>query len=286
MGALALLRHPLEMSITLRNHVNIIGSGPQTLVFAHGFGCDQTMWRALTPHFADQYRIVLFDHVGSGASDHRAYDYDKYDSLQGYADDVITLIEAHSETPVIFVGHSVSAMIGTIAAIARPALFAAQIMVAPSASMIDDGDYHGGFQKRDILDLLQALESNYLGWSSTIAPSIMGAPEQPHLSNELTDTFCRNDPEIAKHFARVTFLGDHRALLPHCETPTLIIQSTDDFLAPLSAGEFIHRHMPKSRLEVIENTGHCPHLSAPVQCIGAMTTFLDALAVNDGSVAA
>jgi sigma-B regulation protein RsbQ len=262
------------MSIATRNNVQIAGRGRQTLVFAHGFGCDQSMWRYLAPGFQDRYKVVLFDLVGSGRSDLSAYDPEKYDSLHGYARDVLEIIDEYAEGPAIFVGHSVSATIGMLACIEAPERFRAQIMVGPSPCYINDGDYVGGFARADIDGLLGTLESNYLGWSSTMAPAIMGAPDQPELGVELTNSFCRTDPEIAKHFARVTFLSDHRADVAKAGAPALILQCSDDLIAPLSVGEYVHRNLPASTLQIIENVGHCPHLSAPGASASAIEEFL------------
>lgn len=248
------------------------------MVFAHGFGCDQNMWRLMVPHFAARYRTLSFDHVGSGLSDTRAYDKHKYASLHGYANDALEIIDAFAPGPVIFVGHSVSAMIGMLANLKAPERFAAQVMVGPSPCYVNDGDYVGGFTREDIDSLLDMLEANYLGWSSNMAPAIMGAPEQPELAIELTNSFCRTDPEIAKQFARVTFLSDHRADLPRLQTPTLVIQSTDDLIAPLAVGEYLHRTLPRCVLAVVDNVGHCPHLSAPGASADAVDQFLASLA--------
>ncbi len=265
------------MSVQKRNHVHVVGEGPATMVLAHGFGCDQNMWRLLTPAFAGRYRIVLFDHVGSGNSDLSAYDRQKYSTLHGYADDLLEVIDEFAVGPVVFVGHSVSAMIGLLAAIEAPDRFAAQVMVGPSPCYINDGDYVGGFTRADIDGLLETLESNYLGWSSSMAPAIMGAPGQPELGVELTNSFCRTDPEIAKHFARVTFLSDHRADLARSKTPALILQCSDDLIAPQSVGQYMQRTLPLSTLHVIENVGHCPHLSAPSASVDAIEGFLHRL---------
>jgi sigma-B regulation protein RsbQ len=264
------------MSIGKRNNVRVSGSGPATLLFAHGFGCDQSMWRKLAPPYATRFRTVLFDLVGSGQSDLSVYDRDKYGTLHGYADDVIEIAQEYAQGPVVFVGHSVSAMIGLLAHLKAPDRFAAQIMVGPSPCYINDGDYFGGFERKDIEGLLETMEANYLGWSSNMAPAIMGAPEQPELSEELTNSFCRTDPEIARHFARVTFLSDHRADLPKLQAPSLILQCSDDIIAPRAVGDYMHRVMPGSTLAVIENVGHCPHLSAPSASAGAIDTFLAA----------
>jgi sigma-B regulation protein RsbQ len=254
----------------------VSGEGPTTVLFAHGFGCDQNMWRFLAPDYAKQYRVVLFDLVGSGGSDLSAYDPAKYDSLHGYASDVVEIIDQFATGPVIFVGHSVSAMIGVLADLAKPGRIAAHIMIGPSPCYINEGSYVGGFTRADIDSLLDTLESNYLGWASTMAPAIMGAPGEPELSEELTNSFCRTDPKIAKQFARVTFLSDNRAEVRELTTPSLIIQCSDDLIAPQSVGQYLHDVLPDSTLRVIDNVGHCPHLSVPSACIDAMDEFLAA----------
>ncbi len=262
------------MTTTVRNNVRVLGSGPATLFFAHGFGCDQNMWRLLAPAYAERYRTVLFDLVGSGNSDLKAFDPVKYGSLQGYADDLLEIIREFGEGPSIVVGHSVSAMIGMLAGVTAPGTIAAHVMVGPSPCYINDGDYVGGFSRKDIESLLDALESNYLGWSSTMAPAIMGAPDRPELGQELSNSFCRTDPEIAKHFARVTFLSDHREQLPLLASPTLILQCDEDMIAPIAVGEYMHRVLPRSTLKIIGNVGHCPHLSQPSASASAMNDFL------------
>jgi sigma-B regulation protein RsbQ len=262
------------MSTKRRNNVHVSGSGPTTMFFAHGFGCDQNMWRLLAPVYAARYRIVLFDLVGSGNSDLSAYDRQKYGSLRGYADDVLEIVREFGEGPSIFVGHSVSAMIGMLADLTEPGRFVAQLMIGPSPCYIDDGDYRGGFTRKDIDSLLEALEGNYLGWASNMAPAIMGAPGQPELGVELTNSFCRTDPEIAQQFARVTFLTDLRAEVPKLKTPTLMLQCNDDIIAPVQVGEYLHRSLPHSTLSIIDNVGHCPHLSAPSQSNAAIDAFL------------
>ena len=262
------------MSVRTRNNVHVAGNGAATMVFAHGFGCDQTMWRFLVPAFSERFRTITFDLVGSGGSDLSAYDRSKYGTLHGYADDLLEILDACATGPVVFVGHSVSSMIGLLATIKAPDRFVAQVMVGPSPCYINDGDYIGGFNRDDIDELLETLEANYLGWSSSMAPVIMGAPNQPQLSEELTNSFCRNNPDIAKHFARVTFLSDHRADVALSQVPALILQCSDDLIAPRSVGDYLHRHLPKSTLHVIENVGHCPHMSAPTESSRAIDAFL------------
>ncbi len=264
----------MSLDIQRRNNVRVQGDGPSTIFFAHGFGCDQNMWRLLAPVYAKRYRTVLFDLVGSGNSDLSAFDPKKYSTLAGYAADIREIVHEFGRGPAIFVGHSVSAMIGLLADLDEPQHFAAQIMIGPSPCYINDGDYRGGFSREDIHALLDTLDSNYLGWASNMAPAIMGAPGQPELGVELTNSFCRTDPEIAKHFARVTFLSDVRADVPKLTTPTLIVQCDDDIIAPLTVGEYLHRQLPHSTLAVIENVGHCPHLSAPSTSQSAMDAFL------------
>ena len=262
------------MSIKQRNNVHIVGEGDTPIMFAHGYGCDQNMWRLLTPAFSKQYRIILFDLVGCGKSDLGSYDRAKYATLQGHANDVLEILAEYADTPAVFVGHSVSAMIGTLAAVAEPERFESVAMIGPSPCYINDADYIGGFTREDILSLLDTLDSNYLGWASAMAPTIMGAPDQPELRQELTNSFCATDPEIAKHFARVTFLSDNRADLPKLQRRSLILQCSDDIIAPLDVGEYMHRVMPNSVLRIVDNVGHCPHLSSPGAIISALHEFL------------
>ncbi|MDD1963833.1 alpha/beta hydrolase [Pseudomonas putida] len=263
------------MSVELRNNVTVVGDGPATLIFSHGFGCDQTMWSYLYQHFTSRFRVVMYDLVGAGQSDLTAYSREKYGSLSGYAHDLVEIINRYALGPVILVGHSVSAMIGALADRLLPGKITAHIMVGPSPCYIDSGDYVGGFKLEDIHSLLDTLDSNYLGWSSTMAPVIMGAPGQPSLSAELTNSFCRTEPEIAKQFARVTFMSDNRKDVAGLRTPTLILQSTEDLIAPVAVGEYLHAILPDSTLCLVPNVGHCPHMSAPSACTEAMDRFLE-----------
>ena len=262
------------MSVRQRNNIQVLGNGPTTMVFAHGFGCDQNMWRYITPSFQAHFTVVLFDLVGSGKSDLSAYDFDKYDSLHGYAADLIEVIDEITEQPVVFVGHSVSAVIGLLASVKAPEKFNCQIMIGPSPCYINDGDYIGGFSQADVEELCDTIDANYLGWSSTMAPAIMGTPEKPELGVELTNSFCRTDPKIAKHFARVTFLSDHRDALTQSTTPALILQCSDDFIAPCSVGQYMQETMSDAELCIIENVGHCPHLSSPEASTKAIENYL------------
>ena len=262
------------MTITERNNVRMSGSGSTAMVFAHGFGCDQNMWRYMAPSFVDEFRVVLFDHIGAGRSDLSAYNRERHGTLDGYASDVLEICEELSLEDVVFVGHSVSAMIGVLAAIREPRRFRSLVLVGPSPRYLDDESYIGGFSRSDIDDLLDALESNYLGWSAAMAPAIMGNPGRPELGNELTNSFCRTDPEIAGHFARVTFLSDNRADLASVDVPTLILQCSEDIIAPPSVGEYVRSRMPRGELVQLDATGHCPNLSAPAETTAAIKAFL------------
>ncbi|MDQ0653860.1 alpha/beta fold hydrolase [Pseudomonas cedrina] len=262
------------MDLRHRNNITVMGTGASTLVFSHGFGCNQAMWNALAPQFLEGFRVVLYDLVGAGLSDLGAFDKAKYATLDGYARDLDEIIEAYAEGPVILVGHSVSAMIGALSDRLAPGRIAAHVMIGPSPRYIDADGYVGGFQRGDIDDLLDTLDSNYLGWSSSMAPVIMGAPDQPALSEELTRSFCRTEPDIAKHFARVTFLSDNRQDVIGLTTPVLILQSSDDLIAPVAVGEYLHSVLPNSTYCLVDNVGHCPHMSAPQACGAAMQRFL------------
>lgn len=262
------------MSVLSRNNVKVSGRGSRAMVFAHGYGCDQHMWRFITPAFADDYHIVLFDHVGAGQSDLTAYDRSKYSALDGYANDVLEICEELDIEHAVFVGHSVSAIIGVLAAIREPERFDELVLIGPSPRYINDDGYVGGFTEQDIEELLRFQDRNYLGWSSTLAPVIMGNPDRPEFAEELTNSFCRTDPEIAKQFAAVTFLSDNRADLPKLRTRSLILQCTEDAIASEQVGQYVHREIPNSELVVLSATGHCPHVSAPDETIAAMKAFL------------
>jgi len=262
------------LSILKRNNVTVHGDGDQAMVFAHGFGCDQNMWRLVEPTFRSNFRTVLFDHVGAGGSDLSAYSKEKYASLEGYADDVIEICRALNLKDAIFVGHSVSGMIGTIASTKAPKLFSKLVLVGPSPRYINDHDYIGGFSAAQIEELLELLDSNHMGWSNTMAPVIMGNADRPELGSELANSFCRTDPEIAKHFARVTFTSDNRADLKNVKAQALILQCSEDVIAPLTVGHYVHKNLPDSQLVVMKATGHCPNLSAPAETIAAISAFV------------
>jgi sigma-B regulation protein RsbQ len=263
-----------QMSVLTRNNVHVGGAGIQPMMFSHGFGCDQNMWRLVTPAFSERFRIITFDHVGAGRSELSAFDPEKYGSLDGYAQDVIEICQALDLSKVIFVGHSVSAMIGALAAIRAPQLFDRLIMVGPSPRYIDDENYRGGFTAVQIEELLEFLDANHLGWSEAMAPVIMGNTDRPELSAELVNSFCRTDPKIAKHFARTTFTSDNRADLPLVPIPCLILQCSEDVIAPREVGEYVHAKLPDSRIVMMRAKGHCPNLSAPDETIEAIRSFV------------
>ena len=266
------------MNASARNNVNVVGPQDKpTIMLAHGFGCDQQLWRMVVPELLPNFRIVLFDHVGSGAADPAAWDAERYASLQGYADDMLEILTELDLRDVTLVGHSVAAMMGVLAVATDPSRIAKLVLLTPSPCYIDEDDYRGGFSRADIDELLESLESNYLGWSQEMAPVIMGAPERPELADELADTFCRTDPECARVFARATFLSDNRADLKRVSVPTLVIESEHDAIAPREVGAFVHRHIDGSDLVTLNTTGHCPHLSAPEATARAIGAFAGAM---------
>jgi sigma-B regulation protein RsbQ len=262
------------LNVLERNNVHVSGHGDRAMVFAHGFGCDQNMWRFVAPAFENDFKVVLFDHVGAGGSDLSAYDYRKYSTLSGYAEDVVKIGRELGLKDAVFVGHSVSAMIGVLASLKAPGMFAQLVLVGPSARYVDDVDYVGGFSEKQIGELLEFLEDNHMGWSAAMAPSIMGNPDRPELGEELTNSFCRTDPDIAKAFARVTFTSDNRADLPKVSVPTLILQCKEDIIAAREVGEFVHRQIAGSKMMVLDATGHCPNLSAPKEVVSAIQAFV------------
>jgi sigma-B regulation protein RsbQ len=262
------------MNSLKRHNVKVLGLGARTIMFAHGYGCDQNMWRHVAPAFTKEFRVVLFDYIGAGESDSSGYSPERYRSLESYADDVLDIAADLGLENAIFVGHSVSSMIGAIAAIKEPRRFSDLIMIGPSPRYIDDENYTGGFKRADIEGLIEALESNYLGWSSTMAPVIMGNPDRPELGQELANSFCRMDPEIAKNFARLTFYSDNRADLPKIPARTLVLQCSEDIIAPKAVGDYVHRHIPRSEFRQMRATGHCPNLSAPEETVAMIKEFL------------
>lgn len=264
------------MSVRARNNVKVMGQGDRAIIFAHGYGCDQNMWRFITPAFEQNYRIILFDHVGAGRSDPAAYDRVKYSTLQGYADDILEICEEFGVERGVCVGHSVSATIALLAAVTQPERFGELVLIGPSPRYINDDQYVGGFSEDDIRQLLEFQESNFLGWSSFLAEKVVGDLDRPDLVAEVNDSFCRMDPEVARQFAAVTFLSDNRSDLERVPTRSLVIQSREDIIAPLAVGQYVTEHLPNAELVVLDTVGHSPHLSAPAPTIAAMNAFLEA----------
>jgi sigma-B regulation protein RsbQ len=265
----------MKKDISVRNNVKSFGKGIQPMMFAHGFGCDQNMWRFVTPAFEKDYRIILFDYVGAGKSDIGSYNSERYSSLQGYAQDVLDICAELNLNDVIFVGHSVSSMIGLLAAVETPAYFSKMIMVGPSPCYINDEGYVGGFERKDIEGLLETMEKNYIGWANFLAPNIMANQERPKLSEELTESFCSTDPLIAHQFAKATFFSDNRKDIGKLKTPSLILQCSEDIIAPAEVGSYLHQNLPHSTLKLMKATGHCPHMSEPEETIQLIKEYLD-----------
>ena len=266
----------MQKNIALRNNVKVFGSGEQVMMFAHGFGCDQNMWRYITPAFENDYKILLFDYVGAGKSDLASYNPERYSSLNGYAEDVLEICEELNLNHIIFVGHSVSSMIGLLAAVEKPHYFRDIIMVGPSACYLNDGEYVGGFERKDIEGLLETMEKNYIGWVNFLAPAIMANKDRPELGQELTESFCSTDPIVANQFAKATFFSDNRDDLRKLRTPSLILQCSEDIIAPIEVGDYLHRNIPGSKLKVLNAKGHCPHMSEPEETILAIKDYLAA----------
>jgi sigma-B regulation protein RsbQ len=266
----------MPIDVLVRNNVKVLGAGSQPMLFAHGFGCDQNMWRFLTPAFERDYKLVLFDYVGSGKSDLSAYDEQRYSTLDGYAQDVLEICEALDLRDVIFVGHSVSGIIGALAAIREPKRFSRLVFISPSPRYINDGEYVGGFDRADIEGLLDLMDRNFIGWASFLAPVVMGNTDRPELGAELQESFCSTDPKIARRWAETTFFGDNRGDLPRVPVPSLILQCSEDAIAPVEVGTYMHRVTPDSTLRMMKATGHCPHVSHPEETIAAMKEYLAA----------
>jgi sigma-B regulation protein RsbQ len=262
------------MTALTRNNVKVRGTGERAIIFAHGFGCDQNMWRSVAPAFEDNFKTILLDHVGAGDSDLSAYNATKYASLSGYADDLVEVCRELDLKGAVFVGHSVSAMIGVLASLKAPELFESMVLVGPSPRYINDGPYVGGFKIEEIDELLEFLADNFMGWSAAMAPAIMGNGDRPELGEELANSFCRTDPDIAKAFARVTFMSDNRADLAKVTARTLVLQCSEDIIAPTQVGEYVHQHIKNSQLVYMRATGHCPNLSAPEETVTAIRNFV------------
>jgi sigma-B regulation protein RsbQ len=264
----------MPSTVLVRNNVKLFGKGTKPMLFAHGFGCDQNMWRFVAPAFEEQYKIILFDYVGAGNSDITAYNQERYATLNGYAQDVLEICAELKLKDAIFVGHSVSSMIGLLAAVEAPQYFDKLIMVGPSPCYINSNDYKGGFERRDIEGLLETMEKNYIGWSNFLAPNIMGNKDRPQLGEELAESFCSTDPIIARQFAEATFFSDNRNDLAKSRVPSLILQCSDDIIAPMEVGVYLSTALPHSTLKIMKATGHCPHMSEPDETISLIKEYL------------
>jgi sigma-B regulation protein RsbQ len=264
----------MNSDVLIRNNVRTFGRGTQPMMFAHGFGCDQNMWRLVTPAFEEEYRIVLFDYVGSGHSDLGAYDPERYSRLEGYAEDILEICHALDLRDVILVGHSVSSMIAVLAANREPERFERLILIGPSPRYINDAGYVGGFERADIEGLLEMMDKNYIGWANYLAPAIIKNADRPELGEELTESFCSTDPVIARRFAEATFFADNREDLARVRVPSLILQCSEDIIAPKEVGEYVHQQLPDSSLRLMRATGHCPHMSHPEETIEAIREYL------------
>jgi sigma-B regulation protein RsbQ len=262
-------------NILKRNNVTITGKGDRVMLFAHGFGCSQDAWKRITPAFADDYKLILFDYVGAGKSDVKTYDKTKYSSLDGYAKDILEICEELKVNDAIFVGHSVSCMIGALASIKEPSFFSKLVFIAPSPSYLNEKGYVGGFEKEEIESIFELMDEDYIGWAKLMSPQIMGTPDKPELAEEMENNFCSTDHYIVKDFARVTFLSDNRKDLPNIPVESLTLQCTDDIIAPLEVGHYIHDNTPNNIMVILNATGHCPHMSAPDETIESMKAFLN-----------
>lgn len=261
-------------NVIARNKVRVFGEGKRTIVMAHGFGCDQTMWQYISPAFSGDYRLVQFDYVGSGNSDLSAYSAERYGTFRGYVQDLLDVIEALELTEIIFFGHSVSSMIGMLASIERPELFSCMVMIGPSPRYLNDGEYFGGFERSDITELLDMMEMNFSGWASFMAPLAMNTPEHPELVKDLERSFITADPVITREFAEVTFLSDHRNAVAEASTPTLILQCSDDSIVPIQVGEYLHKNLRGSEFRLMKAKGHYPHISHPEETVALIKAYL------------
>src|SRR5688572_603849 len=266
----------MQQDIRKRNNVRISGSGSQPMLFAHGFGCDQNMWRYIAKEFEADYRVILFDYVGAGQSDLAAYDAERYSTLEGYAKDILEIVRALDLLDIVFVGHSVSGMIGVLAANEEPDRFEQLILIGPSPRYINDEQYVGGFERKDIDGLFEMMDRNFIGWANFLAPAIVKNPDRPELGEELAESFCSTDPVIARRFAEATFLADNRDDLARVTVPSLILQCADDMIAPTEVGEYLHRKLPGSTFRLMKATGHCPHMSDPEETVALIKDYLGA----------
>lgn len=266
----------MSQSVLERHHVNVIGHGDRVLMLAHGLGCDQSVWEPVVRDLSRDHRVVLFDYVGSGRSDTRAWHPDRYATLDGHARDVLAILDALQAPPVVYIGHSVSCSIGVLAAVARPARFDRLILVAPNPCFINEPGYVGGYELADIMELLELMERNVVGWANFFAPVAMKNPDRPELIDDFRQRLCNGDPVILKHFTKVVFMSDIRDQLPHLQAPALILQCDDDAVAPKAVGDYMRSHIPRALLRHMRATGHCPHMSQPEETVAMIRDYLSA----------
>ncbi|MFC0471378.1 alpha/beta fold hydrolase [Halalkalibacter kiskunsagensis] len=271
----------MNQKILSRNNVKVIGNGTQSIIFAPGFGCDQSVWTSVATALSDEYQIILFDYVGSGNSDLRAYDMNRYSTLDGYAQDVLDVCRALDLKEAVFVGHSVGSMIGMLASLSHPHYFSHLIMLGPSPCYLNDPpDYYGGFEKEQLLGLIEMMEKNYIGWATVFAATLLNNTNRPEIKSELAERFCSTDPIIARQFAEVTFFADNRKDLAKVTVPSLILQCSDDIIAPSVVGQYLYQHLPDSTLVKMVATGHCPHMSHPEETVQVIRHFLKEATFN------
>jgi sigma-B regulation protein RsbQ len=271
----------MDQDILFRNNVKVKGHGSQSIIFAPGFGCDQTVWKSVAEAFEKDYQIILFDYVGSGRSDIHAYDSKRYSSLAGYAQDVLDVCSALDLKNTVFVGHSVGSMIGMLASLSHPEYFSHLVMIGPSPCYLNDPPhYYGGFEKEDLLGLIDMMDKNYIGWANVFASTVTNNPERPEVKHQLEERFCSTDPIIARQFAEAAFFADNRSDLIKVTVPSLILQCSNDIIAPLAVGEYIHQHLPNSMLKYMDATGHCPHMSHPEETIRLIRQYLSMAAID------
>jgi sigma-B regulation protein RsbQ len=277
----------MDQDIIFRNNVNILGKGTKSIIFAPGFGCDQNVWKSVAEAFEKDYQVILFDYVGLGRSDIHAYDSKRYSSLAGYAQDVLDVCKALDLKDTIFVGHSVGSMIGALASLSHPEYFSRLVMIGPSPYYLNDPPhYYGGFEKEELLGLIDMMDKNYIGWANVFASTVTNNPERHEVKRQLEERFCSTDPIIAREFAEAAFFADNRSDLKKVTVPALILQCSNDIIAPLAVGEYIHHHLPNSLLKIMDATGHCPHMSHPEETIRLISQYLNEESVSvEGSPA-
>lgn len=262
------------VNVLQRNNVKVSGQGTTPIIFGHGFGCDQLVWNGVIEAFENEYKVITYDYVGSGKSDKSAYTKERYSTLYGYKEDLLEICDALEDSNFIFVGHSVSSMIGMLASIERPELFSKVVMIGPSPHYLNEPGYRGGFERSDISELLDMMEVNYKEWAKYLAPVVMSNEDRPELAEDFEQMLCSNDPQIARQFAEVTFTSDMREELGKLQVPTLIMQTQFDAIAPLEVGQYVHDHIPQSHLVVMKAMGHNPHISDAGETAAVIKEYL------------